>query len=49
MRNKNKSSIEQATTNVIVHQDKRLQKLKQEADANRNRREADIEFLEVHW
>lgn len=47
MRNKNKSSIEQTTTNVIVHQDKRLQKLKQEADANRNRREADIEFLEV--
>lgn len=47
MHNKNISSIEQATTNVIVHQDKRLRELKQEADANRNRREAEIEFLEA--
>lgn len=47
MRKKNKSSIDQATINVIVHQDKKLQELKKNADANRNCREAEIELLEA--
>ena len=46
MRKKNQSSIRQDTINVIVHQDRKLLELKKEIDVNRNRREAEIEFLE---